>query len=57
MAHGRSEIWTDEDQAEAFIALLNQQVSSNISLLSPSGDLLAATDPDQAETLAQTVGC
>jgi signal transduction histidine kinase len=52
VAHGRSDIWTDVDEATAFIELVNQQVTSNISLLTADGNLLAATDPEQAELLA-----
>jgi two-component system, OmpR family, sensor histidine kinase BaeS len=55
VAHGRSDIWTDVNQAEAFIALLNQQVSSNISLLAANGDLLATNDPEQTPTLLETI--
>jgi two-component system sensor histidine kinase BaeS len=52
VAHGRPDIWTDADEAAAFLGLVNQQVTSNISLLAANGDLLAATDPAQAEILA-----
>jgi len=55
VAHGRSDIWTNADEAEAFTALLNQQISSSVSLLSAGGDLLATTDPEQAQALVQTV--
>jgi two-component system, OmpR family, sensor histidine kinase BaeS len=55
VAHGRSDIWIDAEEAEAFTALLNQQLASNVSLLSPSGELLAATDPLLAQELLQTV--
>ncbi|MFO7679895.1 MAG: HAMP domain-containing sensor histidine kinase [Chloroflexota bacterium] len=55
VAHGRSEIWSDAGEAEAFIALFNQQLASQVSLLSPSGELLAATDPELAQELLQTV--
>ncbi|MBE2223322.1 MAG: HAMP domain-containing histidine kinase [Anaerolineae bacterium] len=55
VAHGRSDIWTNADEAANFIALLNQQVGSSISLLSANGDLLAATDPVQADKLADSL--
>ncbi len=55
VAHGRSDIWTDADEATAFINLLNQQVSSNISLLSATGDILATTDPAHAEILTNSL--
>lgn len=55
VAHGRSDIWTDADEAAAFIGLVNQQVTSNISLLAANGELLAATDPEQAEIIAATL--
>jgi signal transduction histidine kinase len=54
VAHGRSDIWTDADEAAAFIDLLNQQVTSNISLLSATGDLLATTDPAYAEIVTDS---
>ena len=54
IAHGRSDIWTDVDEAEAFVRLLNQQVDSNISLLSASGVLLAGTEPPQSPQLVPT---
>lgn len=55
VAHGRSDIWTDADEAATFINLLNQQVSSNISLLSATGDLLATTDPLQADIVTNSL--
>jgi signal transduction histidine kinase len=54
VAHGRSDIWTDVDEAEAFVKLLNQQVDSNISLLSASGVLLAGTEPPPSPQLLPT---
>ncbi len=53
VAHGRSDIWSDVDEAQAFVTLLNQQVTSNVSLLSANGDLLATTDPGQIENLVK----
>ena len=52
VAHGRSEIWDDTEEAQAFVSLLNQQVNSNISLLSANGSLLATTDPEQLQNWA-----
>jgi len=51
VAHGRSGIWDDTEEAQAFVTLLNQQVNSSISLLSANGELLAATDPEQIQNL------
>ena len=41
VANGRPEIWTNSDQARAFLAQIDDQLDSNITLLAPSGDSLA----------------
>lgn len=48
VANGRPEIWTNSDQARAFLAQINNQLESDITLLAPSGDFLAASETQPA---------
>ena len=43
VANGRSDIWTNSDQANAFLNQLDDQLNSEVALLSSSGDFLAAS--------------
>ena len=52
VAHGRSDIWENEAEAKALITLLNEQLGSDISLLSATGQLLAS-DTTQAEPITE----
>jgi signal transduction histidine kinase len=44
-ANGRSDIFSDSEQAQTFVAGISTQISGRIILLHPSGELLASSDP------------
>ena len=54
IAQGDPHILSDVNEAELFINLLNQQVDSNISLLSASGQLLATSETDLLPEMTPT---
>lgn len=49
IANGRSDIWANLEEAESLIDSLNQSTPSYITLFSASGEVLAATDPEQTQ--------
>jgi two-component system sensor histidine kinase BaeS len=54
VAQGDPNILSDVSEAELFLNLLNQQVDSNVSLLSSSGQLLASSDSDLLPEIVPT---
>ncbi len=55
IAVGRPEIWHDPEQAQAFVAEVGVDVGTRVMLLDAQGNLLASTEPADAERLGQTV--
>jgi two-component system, OmpR family, sensor histidine kinase BaeS len=61
LSNGRPDIWTDNEQANAFLSQLKDQLDSQVTLLAPSGGFLAASEtgaevvtasPDMASLMA-----
>jgi len=50
LTNGRPDIWSNDEEASAFLTQLRNQVQSDVVLLAPSGDELAASQdgPDEA---------
>jgi two-component system sensor histidine kinase BaeS len=52
-AYSQSEIWDDIDGAQTFVGSVSAQVSGQVQLLLPSGQLLASSDPDDSDVIGQ----
>jgi len=55
IAVSRPEIWNDLEQAQAFVAEVGTDVGTRVMLLDAQGNLLASTEPTDAERLGQTI--
>ncbi len=55
IAVGRPDIWHDPEQAQAFVAEVGMDVGTRVMLLDAQGNLLASTEPTDAERLGQTM--
>jgi two-component system sensor histidine kinase BaeS len=55
IAATRPEIWQDPEQAQAFVAEVRQDLDTRVMLLDAQGNLLASSEPADAERLGQTM--
>ena len=55
IAAGRPEIWHDPEQAQAFVTEVGTDVGTRVMLLDGQGNLLASSEPTDAERLDQTI--
>ncbi|MBN1314467.1 MAG: HAMP domain-containing protein, partial [Anaerolineales bacterium] len=55
MSTNRTGIWQSSDQAQAFVTYLETYVDTSVMLLDTSGNLLASSDPDDAENVGSSV--
>ncbi|MFQ5612206.1 MAG: ATP-binding protein [Anaerolineae bacterium] len=46
-------LWSDPDQAQVLVTRINRQVTAQIMLLDPQGQILASSDPEDVENLGQ----
>lgn len=49
MTNDHTDIWRDPSQAQAFVARVGPRLKAQVTLLDPSGHLLASSDPADAE--------
>ena len=55
IAAGRPAIWTDPEQAHAYVAEVGAEVDTRVMLLDAQGNLLASSEPADTERLGQTI--